>query len=82
MPLNRARSGGNFALRPNGVFWVQGTRAGILETDAYAAARLRPEFATQSGPLLVQRGQIHPAFGRDSTSRKYRSGVGVCQGDR
>ena len=29
--LNRARSGGNFALLPNGVFWVQGNKAGVSE---------------------------------------------------
>ena len=27
--LNNARSGGNFALLPNGVFWVRGGRAGV-----------------------------------------------------
>ena len=78
--LNNARSGGNFALRPNGVFWVRGDQAGILETDAYKKSGLKPNYAAQSGPLLVINGQLHPAFNASSSSLKLRSGVGVCQG--
>ncbi|HWW75743.1 MAG TPA: phosphodiester glycosidase family protein, partial [Pyrinomonadaceae bacterium] len=33
--------------------------------------------ATQSGPLLVRHGAIHPAFDAASTSRLLRNGVGV-----
>ncbi|AWN23704.1 hypothetical protein DKM44_11075 [Deinococcus irradiatisoli] len=81
--LNNARSGpggGNFALRPNGVFWIQGSKAGIMETDAYRDSDLTPDYAAQSGPLLVSGGQIHPEFNEGSTSFKLRSGVGVCKG--
>ncbi|MBZ9752020.1 phosphodiester glycosidase family protein [Deinococcus sp. HMF7604] len=79
-PLNRAQQGGNFALVPNGVFWLKGEQAGVTETRAFEAARLTPDFATQSGPLLVQKGVVHPQFRAASTSFKLRSGVGVCQG--
>ena len=79
MPLNGARSGGNFALRPNGVFWVKGTRAAVTETDAYRRLNPVPDFATQSGPLLLAGGRIHPEFNADGTSFKVRSGVGVCK---
>lgn len=82
IPLNNARSGGNFALLPNGVFWVKGKQAGVTETQAYRRADLRPTFASQSGPLLVQRGRLHPAFNRSGTSFKVRSGVGVCSDGR
>ncbi|AZI43219.1 hypothetical protein EHF33_11090 [Deinococcus psychrotolerans] len=81
--LNNARSsagGGNFALRPNGVFWIKGQQAGVTETDAYAASTLAPDYATQSGPLLVIGGKLHPEFNARSTSFKLRSGVGVCKG--
>ena len=37
--LNHARSGGNFAMLPNGVFWVGGGRSGILESRAYERRR-------------------------------------------
>lgn len=77
--VNNARSGGNFALLPNGVFWVKGTRAGVTETQAYQRNDPQPEYATQSGPLLVQGGKLHPEFNRNGTSFKVRSGVGVCQ---
>lgn len=78
VPLNQARSGGNFALLPNGVFWVRGQRAGVTETQAYRRADPRPTFASQSGPLLVEGGRLHPAFNKAGTSFKVRSGVGVC----
>lgn len=80
--LNRARSGGNFALLPNGVFWLQGRRAGVTETGAYRRLGVQPTYATQSGPLLVQGGRLHPAFNKGSTSFKVRSGVGVCRDGR
>jgi uncharacterized protein YigE (DUF2233 family) len=35
------------------------------------------KFATQSGPMLVIDGAIHPAFIVNSTDRKPRNGVGV-----
>ncbi|WP_407568997.1 phosphodiester glycosidase family protein [Deinococcus altitudinis] len=79
--LNRARSGGNFALLPNGVFWVKGNRAGISESRAYEKLGLSPDYASQSGPLLVQGGQLHPSFNEGSQSLKLRSGVGVCKGN-
>lgn len=84
--LNNAGSsgngGGNFALLPNGVFWVKGQQAGVTETQAYKAANLTPTYATQSGPLLVQDGKLHPDFNKGSTSFKVRSGVGVCEGGK
>lgn len=79
VPLNMARSGGNFALLPNGVFWVKGTQVGVTETRRYATLNVQPTFATQSGPLLLQGGKVHPEFNRSSTSFKLRSGVGVCR---
>jgi uncharacterized protein YigE (DUF2233 family) len=70
---------GNFHLRPNGIFYVAGGRAGILETRAYIASRPRAEFATQSGPMLVIGGKLHPLFVRAGKSRKMRDGVGVSR---
>lgn len=79
--LNHARSGGNFALLPNGVFWVKGSRAGVSESRAYEKLGLTPDYASQSGPLLVQAGRLHPSFNEGASSLKLRSGVGVCSGD-
>ncbi len=72
---------GNFHLRPNGVFHVSKGMAGVTESTAYAAGGLKPLFATQSGPMLVIDGVLHPRFQADGTSRHIRNGVGV-NGDR
>lgn len=68
---------GNFHLKPNGIFFVAGGRAGVLETGAYLRQKPRADIATQSGPMLVIDGKLHPKFNRAETSRKMRNGVGV-----
>ncbi len=74
---NTRNGPGNFHLKPNGIFYVKGRQAGVLETGAYLKGKIRPDFATQSGPMLVIDGKIHPQFSEQSTSRKIRNGVGV-----
>lgn len=74
---NTRNGPGNFHLKPNGIFFVKGRQAGVLETGAYLKRNIKPDFATQSGPMLVINGQIHPQFSEQSTSRKIRNGVGV-----
>ena len=71
---------GNFHLKPNGIFYVSGQRAGIMETQHFLDAQLHPDVATQSGPMLVIDGQIHPKIQADGTSLKIRNGVGVRDG--
>lgn len=69
---------GNFHLKPNGVFW-QG-QDGALHIDVsedYAAAAPTPRWATQSGPMLLIDGDLHPRFAEDGASRLMRNGVGV-----
>ncbi len=68
---------GNFHMKPNGVFWLEGGKAGISESQAYLDAGLDPDYATQSGPMLVIDGDIHPSFNPAGTSKKRRNGVGV-----
>ncbi len=75
--LNTRDGFGNFHLKPNGVFFFGNGHAGVLETGRYRAADLNPVFATQSGPMLVIDGAIHPRFLPDSDSRKLRNGVGI-----
>ncbi|MGE0549163.1 MAG: phosphodiester glycosidase family protein [Kofleriaceae bacterium] len=76
-PLNTAEGEGNFFLKPNGVFVVSGATARIVEASEYALLGAPVILATQSGPLLVRNGKIHPVFRADSTSRLIRNGVGV-----
>jgi uncharacterized protein YigE (DUF2233 family) len=76
-PLNAMRGAGNFFLKPNGVFAVTEKGAQVVETSEYARLRERVILATQSGPMLVRHGVIHPAFRPESESRLIRNGVGV-----
>ena len=80
--VNTNEGPGNFHMKPNGVFWVDGGRAGISESQAYLNRGLDPEFATQSGPMLVIDGEIHPSINSSGTSRKRRNGVGVSRDGR
>ena len=74
---NTADGFGNFHLKPNGVFYLSGAMAGVTETQAFLKSRRKPDFATQSGPMLVIDGKIHPRFGSYGISTKIRNGVGI-----
>jgi uncharacterized protein YigE (DUF2233 family) len=76
-PLNLDSAAGNFFLKPNGVFAVTESGAHIVESSRYRHLDGKVQIATQSGPLLVIDGTLHPAFREDSTSRNIRNGVGV-----
>lgn len=68
---------GNFGLLPNGVFCLQDGRADVVETRTFETAPLPCTSATQSGPMLVIDGELHPRFLRNSDSRYIRNGVGT-----
>ena len=70
---------GNFGLLPNGVFCIQEGRADVIESLRYAEETPICRYATQSGPLLVIDGALHPRFLPDSTSRNIRNGVGTSE---
>ncbi|MCB8840123.1 phosphodiester glycosidase family protein [Aurantimonas sp. VKM B-3413] len=70
---------GNFSMHPNGIFYIEDGRAHVAETGRYRAGRHRPELATQSGPMLLVDGKLHPRFIEGSDSRYVRNGV--CAGD-
>jgi uncharacterized protein YigE (DUF2233 family) len=69
----------NFYKKPNGVFFIGDGEAGILETERFLADRPKANFATQSGPMLLIDGTIHPAFIVSSTDRTFRNGVCVTR---
>ncbi len=68
---------GNFGLLPNGVFCIRQGRADVFETLEFVEQAPMCTFATQSGPMLVIDGELHPRFLPDSTSRYTRNGVGT-----
>ncbi len=75
--LNINKGPGNFHMLPNGVFYVGDQIAGVLESRAFQKQNLKPLFATQSGPMLVIDGRLHPKFNQSGTSVHIRNGVGV-----
>lgn len=68
---------GNFGLLPNGVFCIREARADVFETLEFIARAPECDYASQSGPMLVIDGALHPRFLADSTSRYIRNGVGT-----
>jgi uncharacterized protein YigE (DUF2233 family) len=68
---------GNFYMKPNGVFFIAGDRAGVLETARFLRDKPKVDFATQSGPMLVIDGALHPKISPRGSSRHVRNGVGV-----
>ncbi len=70
----------NFHMKPNGVFWIGAGVAGVLETSRYLAHPPAARYATQSGPMLVVDGRVHPKILPDGDSHKMRNGVCVRGG--
>jgi uncharacterized protein YigE (DUF2233 family) len=82
-PLNRNKGPGNFHMLPNGVFWAdQKGRPQIETADRFAKSGVTPFLATQSGPMLVIDGKLHPQIQDDGPSRMIRNGVGVTAAGR
>ena len=76
-PLNLSDGDGNFFLKPNGVFFISEAGPRIVNSTEYPALARGVRLATQSGPLLVRNGVLHPAINAASTSRLLRNGVGI-----
>jgi len=70
----------NFHMKPNGVFWIGDGVAGVTETSRYLASPPLTRYATQSGPMLIIDGKVHPKIRPDGASQKIRNGVGACKG--
>lgn len=76
--INRRKGGGNFHLMPNGVFLVRDSgKAEVVTTPEFESSD-DIQFATQSGPMLLIDGRLHPAFEPDGRSRHFRNGVGIA----
>lgn len=76
--LNRADGPGNFHMKPNGVFFGTGGKWQIRTADDfYANVGDRPDFGTQSGPMLVIDGKLHPEISENGPSKAIRNGVGI-----
>lgn len=78
--LNLQTAAGNFFMQPNGVFALTKSGPTILSSTDFARVRETVYFATQSGPLLLRHGRMHPAFDRSSRSRQIRNAVAIGRG--
>ncbi|MEO0943858.1 MAG: phosphodiester glycosidase family protein [Pseudomonadota bacterium] len=79
-PIVTREGPGNFGLLPNGVLCLSAGSARVYEARQFADERPDCAYATQSGPMLVIEGTLHPRFLEDSDSLFRRNGVGVTQG--
>lgn len=76
--LNRKDGPGNFHMKPNGVFYGTGGRWSVKNSDSfYSTVRDRPAFGSQSGPMLVSGGKLHPEIAENGPSKAVRNAVGV-----
>lgn len=74
--------GGNFGMKPNGVFLVRRNgRAEIVTSEAFEEPK-DIRLATQSGPMLVINGRLHPAFKPNGDSIYIRNAVGIAPGGK
>ncbi|HEX8225815.1 MAG TPA: phosphodiester glycosidase family protein [Allosphingosinicella sp.] len=77
--LNLRAGPGNFHLLPNGVFAVDDRgRVSVTPSRLFARTTRAARWATQSGPMLLIGGKLHPRFDADGPSRLVRNGVGVA----
>ncbi|MEO7655053.1 MAG: phosphodiester glycosidase family protein [Sphingomicrobium sp.] len=70
--------GGNFGMKPNGVFLVRryGTAEIVVSERFKAGKDIR--LATQSGPMLLIGGKLHPKIKPNGDSINIRNAVGIA----
>ena len=81
-PLDTSSGEGNFYLKPNGVFYLTNDHtAAVCPTERFVHhGNIR--YATQSGPMLLIEGAIHPAFRKGSDNLNIRNGAGILPDGR
>ena len=68
---------GNFYLQPNGVFSISKNSLPNISTTNDFKINSNINYATQSGPMLLIDGEIHPKFSNHSSNLNIRNGVGI-----
>lgn len=77
IPLDTTKAAGNFYLKPNGVFYITTKKTAKICTTETFFNNGEISFATQSGPMLLIDGKIHPDFKEGSKNVNIRNGVGI-----
>jgi uncharacterized protein YigE (DUF2233 family) len=81
-PLDTSTGSGNFYLKPNGVFYLFSDNSPVICKTSDFVNNGQIKYATQSGPMLVIDGEIHPAFTPGSKNLNIRNGVGITQDNK
>lgn len=82
IPIDTLSGKGNFYLKPNGIFYITiDNEPVILETGNFKADSAI-KYATQSGPMLLINGKIHPEFREGSKNLQIRNGVGILPNNK
>jgi uncharacterized protein YigE (DUF2233 family) len=76
-PIDTTTGSGNFYLKPNGIFYITTGNTAVVCTTPNFSDNGDIAYATQSGPMLLINGQIHPAFQPSSSNLNIRNGVGI-----
>jgi uncharacterized protein YigE (DUF2233 family) len=86
MDTNTSKMPDNFHLYPNGVFYVDSVSGyRVVKTKAMSSILKDSRnitHATQSGPMLLIDGDVHPAFIRKSSNLNVRNGIGVVESSK
>ena len=77
-PIVTREGPGNFGMLPNGILCLGEGTAAVIESRRFAADRPACRYATQSGPMLVIDGALHPRFIPGSDFTNLRNGAGVA----
>lgn len=68
---------GNFYMQPNGLFYLAENNTPYITTSRSFIPNKNIKYATQSGPMLLIDGKIHPKFKKGSSHLNIRNGVGI-----
>jgi len=80
--LDTSSGEGNFYLKPNGVFYLTKDGKAFIRNTTGFVYNDKIRYATQSGPMLLINGVIHPAFKKGSANLNIRNGVGILPDGR
>ncbi len=70
---------GNFYMQPNGIFFITKKRNAYIKKTTDFKLEKYVNFATQSGPMLLINGKMHPRFIKGSKNIHIRNGVGILK---
>lgn len=68
---------GNFYLQPNGIFYLTKDNDPVICPTMSYKQNTSINYATQSGPMLIIDGKLHPKFTKGSANVHIRNGVGI-----